>query len=96
VRDEKGDKMSKTKGNVIDRSTSSTSRRGRAALHARVSTTGRDIPLGKSRIAGYSAFVNKIWNASRFALMHIDVALKDAGPIERENLRTVERWILRD
>ncbi|HET8798216.1 MAG TPA: class I tRNA ligase family protein, partial [Thermoanaerobaculia bacterium] len=46
------------------------------------------------RIAGYSAFVNKIWNASRFALMHIDADLKDADAIERENLRTVERWIL--
>jgi valyl-tRNA synthetase len=56
--------------------------------------SGRDIPLGKSRIQGYSAFVNKIWNASRFAMMHIDFGLKNAAPIERDNLRTVERWIL--
>ena len=59
-----------------------------------VSASGRDIPLGKSRIQGYSAFVNKIWNASRFALMHIDIELKDAGQIDRDRLGTVERWIL--
>ncbi|HET8772920.1 MAG TPA: valine--tRNA ligase [Thermoanaerobaculia bacterium] len=95
VRDEQGQKMSKTKGNVID-PLDVVKEAGADALRftLAISTTGRDIPLGKSRIAGYSAFVNKIWNASRFAMMHIDVALKGAGPIERENLRTVERWIL--
>jgi valyl-tRNA synthetase len=95
VRDEQGQKMSKTKGNVID-PLDVVNEVGADALRftLAVSTSGRDIPLGKSRIQGYSAFVNKIWNASRFALMHIDVELKDAGAIERENLRTVERWIL--
>ncbi|HEX6096395.1 MAG TPA: valine--tRNA ligase [Thermoanaerobaculia bacterium] len=95
VRDEQGQKMSKTKGNVID-PLDVVNDVGADALRftLAISTTGRDIPLGKSRIAGYSAFVNKIWNASRFAMMHIDAELRDAGPIERENLRTVERWIL--
>ncbi|MGN6185950.1 MAG: valine--tRNA ligase [Thermoanaerobaculia bacterium] len=95
VRDEQGQKMSKTKGNVID-PLDVVKEVGADALRftLAVSCSGRDIPLGKSRIAGYSAFVNKIWNASRFAMMHIDVELKDAGPIERENLHTVERWIL--
>jgi valyl-tRNA synthetase len=95
VRDEQGQKMSKTKGNVID-PLDVVNEVGADALRftLAVSTSGRDIPLGKSRIAGYSAFVNKIWNASRFALMHIDTELKDADPIERDNLRTVERWIL--
>jgi valyl-tRNA synthetase len=95
VRDEQGQKMSKTKGNVID-PLDVVNEVGADALRftLAISTTGRDIPLGKSRIGGYSAFVNKIWNASRFALMHIDADLKDAGPIERDNLRTVERWIL--
>jgi valyl-tRNA synthetase len=95
VRDEHGQKMSKTKGNVID-PLDVVNEVGADALRftLAVATTGRDIPLGKSRIAGYSAFVNKIWNASRFALMHIDAELKDAGPIERDTLRTVERWIL--
>jgi valyl-tRNA synthetase len=95
VRDEQGQKMSKTKGNVID-PLDVVNEVGADALRftLAISTTGRDIPLGKSRIGGYSAFVNKIWNASRFALMHVDVELKDAGPIDRDNLRTVERWIL--
>ncbi len=95
VRDEHGQKMSKTKGNVID-PLDVVSEVGADALRftLTVSASGRDIPLGKSRIQGYSAFVNKIWNASRFALMHIDVELKSAGAIDRDRLRTVERWIL--
>jgi valyl-tRNA synthetase len=95
VRDEQGQKMSKTKGNVID-PLDVVNEVGADALRftLAVSTTGRDIPLGKSRIAGYSAFVNKIWNASRFALMHIEGDLKDAPSIDRDKLRTVERWIL--
>ena len=43
---------------------------------------------------GYAAFANKIWNASRFAMMHIDSDLRSAKPIDRDELRTVERWIL--
>ncbi|HEX8411848.1 MAG TPA: valine--tRNA ligase [Thermoanaerobaculia bacterium] len=95
VRDENGQKMSKSKGNVID-PLDVVDEVGADALRftLAIAATGRDIPLGKSRIAGYSAFVNKIWNASRFALMHIDVDLSDAGHIDRDNLRTVERWIL--
>ncbi|HEV7766951.1 MAG TPA: valine--tRNA ligase [Thermoanaerobaculia bacterium] len=95
VRDEQGRKMSKTIGNVID-PLDVVNEVGADALRftLAVSASGRDIPLGKSQIQGYSAFVNKIWNASRFAMMHIDVDLKHAGPIERDNLKTVERWIL--
>ena len=95
VRDEQGQKMSKTKGNVID-PLDVVNEVGADALRftLAVSASGRDIPLGKSRIQGYSAFVNKIWNASRFAMMHLDVELKDAGAIDRDKLRTVERWIL--
>ncbi|HEY0159069.1 MAG TPA: valine--tRNA ligase [Thermoanaerobaculia bacterium] len=95
VRDEQGQKMSKTKGNVID-PLDVVNEVGADALRftLAVSATGRDIPLGKSRIQGYSAFVNKIWNAARFAMMHIDTELRDAEHIERDSLRTVERWIL--
>jgi len=95
VRDEQGQKMSKTKGNVID-PLDVVNEVGADALRftLAVSASGRDIPLGKSRIQGYSAFVNKIWNASRFAMMHIDTELRSAGAIQREKLRTVERWIL--
>src|SRR5688572_27325063 len=95
VRDEQGQKMSKTKGNVID-PLEVVNEVGADALRftLSMSASGRDIPLGKNSIKGYSAFVNKIWNASRFAMMHVEGDLRDAGPIERENLRTVERWIL--
>ncbi|MEA2462261.1 MAG: valyl-tRNA synthetase [Acidobacteriota bacterium] len=95
VRDEQGQKMSKTKGNVID-PLDVVAEVGADALRftLAVSASGRDIPLGKSRIQGYSAFVNKIWNASRFAMMHIDTELRDAEPIDRDSLKTVERWIL--
>ena len=95
VRDEQGQKMSKTKGNVID-PLDVVEEVGADALRftLAVAASGRDIPLGRSRIQGYSAFVNKIWNAARFAMMHLDVELKDAGRIDRDSLRTVERWIL--
>ena len=95
VRDEQGQKMSKTKGNVID-PLDVVAEVGADALRftLAVSASGRDIPLGKSRIQGYSAFVNKIWNASRFAMMHIDTELRDAEPIDRDGIKTVERWIL--
>ena len=95
VRDEQGQKMSKTKGNVID-PLDVVNEVGADALRftLAVSASGRDIPLGKSRIQGYSAFVNKIWNASRFAMMHIDTELRAAKPIDRDSLGTVERWIL--
>ncbi len=95
VRDEQGQKMSKTKGNVID-PLDVVDEVGADALRftLAVSASGRDIPLGKSRIQGYSAFVNKIWNASRFAMMHIDTELRDAEHIDRDSLKTVERWIL--
>jgi len=95
VRDEHGQKMSKTKGNVID-PLDVIDEHGADALRftLAVFATGRDIPLAKSRVQGYAAFANKIWNASRFAMMHLDVGLKSAGNIDRDALGTVERWIL--
>ena len=95
VRDEFGQKMSKSKGNVID-PLDAVDELGADPVRFTLAilTSGRDIPLAKSRMQGYAAFANKIWNASRFALMHIDTDLKDAKPITREELRTVERWIL--
>ncbi|HEV8658327.1 MAG TPA: class I tRNA ligase family protein, partial [Thermoanaerobaculia bacterium] len=95
VRDEHGEKMSKTKGNVID-PLDVIDEVGADALRftIAISASGRDIPLGKTRIHSYSTFVNKIWNAARFSMMHLDVELKGAGPIDRDNLRSIERWIL--
>jgi valyl-tRNA synthetase len=56
--------------------------------------SGRDIPLAKARMQGYAAFANKIWNASRFAMMHIDTPLGSAKAIDRDLLKSTERWIL--
>jgi valyl-tRNA synthetase len=73
VRDEKGQKMSKTKGNVIDPLVI-TEQFGADALRftlAALTAQGRDIKLAKERIEGYRAFANKLWNAARFALMNL-------------------------
>ena len=95
VRDEHGQKMSKTKGNVID-PLEVIDEFGADAVRFTLAifASGRDIPLARSRMQGYAAFANKIWNAARFALMHIDIELKAAKAIDRDSLRTVERWIL--
>ena len=93
VRDEKGEKMSKTRGNVID-PLDVTAKHGADALRftlAAMAGQGRDIKLSPDRIAGYRAFANKIWNAARFVLMNAQShdANAPAGP------RSVyDRWIL--
>ncbi|HEX9459933.1 MAG TPA: valine--tRNA ligase [Thermoanaerobaculia bacterium] len=95
VRDEHGEKMSKTKGNVID-PLDVIDEFGADALRFTLAifASGRDIPLAKSRTQGYAAFANKIWNASRFAMMHIDTKLSSAKAIGRDELKSIERWIL--
>ena len=95
VRDELGQKMSKTKGNVID-PLDVIDEFGADAVRFTLAifASGRDIPLARARMQGYAAFANKIWNASRFAMMHIDSDLSSANPIDRDSLKTVERWIL--
>ncbi len=93
VRDKHGDKMSKSKGNVIDPLTvmdefgTDAFRYTLAAFAAQ----GRDIRMDEKRVEGYRHFINKIWNAARFALMHIDA---EQTPIERKNLNLPDRWIL--
>jgi valyl-tRNA synthetase len=73
VRDAQGQKMSKSKGNVIDPLTI-IDRFGadafRFTLASQAGTT-RDIKLSEDRVAGYSRFVNKLWNAARFTLGHL-------------------------
>jgi valyl-tRNA synthetase len=95
VRDEHGQKMSKTKGNVID-PLDVIEKYGADAVRFTLAilTSGRDIPLAEARMQGYSAFANKIWNASRFAMMHLDIELKNAGRIDVDDLKVLERWIL--
>jgi len=72
VRDEFGQKMSKTKGNVKD-PLEFISQMGADPLRftlAAMAVHGRDVLLSEARIEGYRNFVTKIWNASRFVLMH--------------------------
>lgn len=95
VRDEKGQKMSKSKGNVIDPLTI-ISEYGADALRltlAALTLQGRDIFLSTERISTYRLFMNKLWNASRFALMN----LEDAEPglkIDKNELVLQDKWIL--
>jgi len=73
VRDEAGKKMSKSKGNVID-PLSVIERYGTDAFRftlAAFAAQGRDIKMSEKRVDGYRHFINKLWNAARFALMHL-------------------------
>jgi len=94
VRDFKGQKMSKSRGNVIDPLTMM-ERYGTDAFRftlAALAAQGRDIILAEERIEGYRHFANKIWNASRFSLMN----LADWHPTsETPTPRSVpDRWVL--
>jgi valyl-tRNA synthetase len=96
VRDEKGEKMSKTRGNVIDPldvlgiyGTDAL----RFALTSDVSP-GNDLKLTKARLEGGRNFANKLWNATRFVVRSIE-AEDTALNIKRDGLGGVEgRWIL--
>ncbi len=94
VRDEKGAKMSKSKGNVID-PIELIDRFGADALRftlAAMAAQGRDIKLSETRVEGYRNFATKLWNASRFAEMNGCVRVAGFEPAAaREPLN---RWIL--
>ncbi|MBW2643918.1 MAG: class I tRNA ligase family protein, partial [Deltaproteobacteria bacterium] len=93
VRDEEGKKMSKSTGNVID-PLSVIDRYGTDAFRftlAAFAAQGRDVKMSEKRVEGYRNFINKIWNAARFALIHINKPYKN---ITTESLSLVDRWIL--
>jgi len=93
VRDEDGQKMSKSKGNVID-PLEIIEHYGTDAFRftlAAFAAQGRDIKMSDKRVEGYRHFINKLWNAARFTLMNLD------RPHEMpayERLSMVDRWIL--
>jgi valyl-tRNA synthetase len=96
VRDAEGQKMSKTKGNVLD-PTELVAEYGADALRftlASLDSPGRDIPLNRDQIAGYRAFGNKLWNATRFALSRIPPEARVRTAIDPAGLAAPERWIL--
>ncbi len=93
VRDENGQKMSKTKGNVVD-PLEIADEYGCDALRftlAALTVAGRSIKLSKDRVAGYRNFATKIWNASRFALMNLDDYKASS---EKSDLSLADQWIL--
>ncbi|PPD03537.1 MAG: valine--tRNA ligase, partial [Methylocystis sp.] len=94
VRDEKGAKMSKSKGNVID-PLRLIDEYGADALRftlAAMAAQGRDIKLSTQRVEGYRNFATKLWNASRFA--EINGCVRVAGYDPRANQITLNRWII--
>jgi len=95
VRDEHGQKMSKSKGNVIDPLVMM-DQYGTDAFRftlAAFAAQGRDIILSEKRIEGYSSFCNKIWNATRFILMNLGDDFKPEK-IDFEKLEVFDKWIL--
>jgi valyl-tRNA synthetase len=93
VRDENGQKMSKSKGNVID-PLDLIDEFGADALRftlAAMAAQGRDIKLAKSRVEGYRNFGTKLWNAARFAEMNGVKRDPNYDPVAARV--TVNRWI---
>ena len=94
VRDERGQKMSKSKGNVID-PLELIDRFGADALRFTICSLtgpGRDVKLGAQRVEGYRSFVTKLWNAARFCEMN-GIA-PDASFTPDQATLPLNRWIL--
>ena len=99
VRDEEGQKMSKSKGNVID-PLDVMQEYGTDAFRftlTAMAAIGRDIKLAEDRIAGYQNFVNKLWNAARFVLMntgeHSNRQQAHRRSLASDDLQFADRWI---
>ena len=93
VRDERGAKMSKSKGNVID-PLHLIDDYGADALRftlAAMAAQGRDIKLSTQRVEGYRNFMTKLWNACRFAEINHCVTVPGFDP--RTAKETLNRWI---
>ncbi len=94
VRDERGQKMSKSKGNIID-PLEVIDQYGCDALRftfAALATPGRDIKLAASRVEGYRNFATKLWNAARFAEINECKPVQGFDPAG--NKHVVNRWIV--
>ena len=94
VRDEKGQKMSKSKGNVID-PLALIDEYGADALRftlAAMEAQGRDIKLAESRVAGYRNFATKLWNAARFCEANGCAPVPGFDPAQVEG--RANRWIV--
>jgi valyl-tRNA synthetase len=95
VRDEHGDKMSKSKGNIIDPLEMIDKYGADAFRYTLTAFTaqGRDVKMSEERIQGYRFFVNKLWNAARFCLMNLeDYPDEGVSPVP-EDYSVADRWI---
>ncbi|MCB9481478.1 MAG: valine--tRNA ligase [Desulfobacteraceae bacterium] len=93
VRDEEGNKMSKSRGNVIDPLVvideyGTDAFRFTLAIYAAM---GRDVKMSEKRVEGYRHFINKLWNASRFSLMHLD---REYDDYNEKLISLPDKWIL--
>ncbi len=96
VRDASGQKMSKSKGNVID-PLAMIDEYGADALRftlAAMAAQGRDVKLSAERVAGYRNFATKLWNAARFA--EINGCVHDPDFSVYEAKETLNRWIIHE
>ncbi|MFJ9318482.1 valine--tRNA ligase [Streptomyces globisporus] len=94
VRDEHGKKMSKSFGNVVN-PLDWMDKYGSDALRftlARGANPGTDVPIGEDWVQGSAKFSNKIWNATRFALMNGATIEGELPPAEE--MSVTDRWIL--
>jgi valyl-tRNA synthetase len=93
VRDARGEKMSKTRGNVID-PLEVMDRYGTDAFRftlVALAAQGRDVRMSDDRVEGYRNFMNKLFQAARFVRMHVDEETARELP---GRLTVVDRWIL--
>jgi len=96
VRDAEGQKMSKSRGNVIDPLTM-IEKYGADAFRftlVALAAQGRDIRLSEDRIEGYRHFCNKVWNASRFVMMSTEGADHPITTLSDLKLDLADRWII--
>jgi valyl-tRNA synthetase len=96
VRDARGQKMSKTRGNVMD-PLDLVHQYGADAVRftlAALASPGRDLPLDVKRMEGYRAFGTKLWNAARFVQMNLAGDEAPLAALDPAKLALPERWIL--
>ena len=96
VVDKTGSKMSKVKGNVIDPlvvadETGADSLRFYLAV---MSGQGQSMRYDQERLVGYRNFINKVWNASRFAMRYVDGLPEEPFATEGLSLTLADRWLL--
>jgi valyl-tRNA synthetase len=95
IRDERGQKMSKSKGNVVD-PLDLVNDYGTDALRFTLASmvgAGRDIKFSEDRLDGYRNFINKIWNATRFSLTALE-SVEIAKDIKKDKLTLPDQYII--